>query len=173
MVCPVPPLFVFSSFSKKTCQTGILRTYGTYVLTKSSLLGCSWTRPSMNSDNTLSPIGKNKVERNSCEKNHYSHYYYFFLFIYYYSFKIFSHFWLAKIPSIIHHNQLLLAKFEEFCNMCTNDIDLSAKLSDYWMVNREDLGMRLSCFVFVQEVQMAQHFTHFTRKNSVSYWLKT
>lgn len=60
----VPPLFVFSSFSKKTCQTGILRTYGTYVLTKSSLLGCSWTRPSMNSNNTLSPIGKNKVERN-------------------------------------------------------------------------------------------------------------
>ena len=126
MVCPVSPLFVFSSFSKKTCQTGILRTYGTYVLTKSSLLGCSWTRPSMNSDKTLSPIGKNKVERNSCEKNHYSHYYYFFLFIYYYSFKIFSHFWLAKIPSIIHHNQLLLAKFEEFCNMCTHDIDLSA-----------------------------------------------
>ena len=101
LVCPVSPLFVFSSFSKKTCQTEILRTYGTYVLTKSSLLGCSWTRPSMNSDKTLSPIGKNKVERNSCEKNHYSHYYYFFLFIYYYSFKIFSHFWLAKIPSII------------------------------------------------------------------------
>ena len=96
-----------------------------------------------------------------------------FLITYYYSFKIFLHFWLAKIPSIIHHNQLLLAKFEEFCNMCTNDVDLSAKLSDYWMVNREHLGMRLSCFVFVLKVQMAQHFTHFTRKNLVNYWLKT
>ena len=62
--CP-PPLFVFSSFSKKTYQTGNLRTY---TLTKSSLLWCSCTRPSMNSDKTLSPIGKNKVERNSCEK---------------------------------------------------------------------------------------------------------
>ena len=29
----------------------------------------------------------------------------------YYSFKIFVRFWLAKIPSIIHHNQLLSTKF--------------------------------------------------------------
>ena len=87
-----------------------------------------------------------------------------FLITYYYSFKIFLHFWLAKIPSIIHHNQLLLAKFEEFCNMCTNDVDLSAKLSDYWMVNREHLGMRLSCFVFVLKVQMAQQFHSFHKE---------
>ena len=93
LICPVPPpLFFFSSFSKKTYQTGILRTY---ALTKSSLLWCSCTRPSMNSDKTLSPIGKNKVERNSCEKIS-LHYYYFFL-LYYYSFKLFLHFWLAKI----------------------------------------------------------------------------
>ena len=105
LICPGPPpppcLFFLHSARKHIKLAWILRTYGTYALTKSSLLWCSCTRPSMNSDKTLSPIGKNKVERNSCEKNHYSHYYYFFLFIYYYSFKIFSHFWLAKIPSII------------------------------------------------------------------------
>ena len=30
---------------------------------------------------------------------------------YYYSFKIFLRFWLAKLPLIIHHNQLLSTKF--------------------------------------------------------------
>ena len=99
LICPVPPpppcLFFLHSARKPIKLAWILRTYGTYALTKSSLLWCSCTRPSMNSDKTLSPIGKNKVERNSCEKIS-LHYYYFFL-LYYYSFKIFLHFWLAKI----------------------------------------------------------------------------
>ena len=95
---PPPPclcLFFLHSARKPIKLAWILRTYGTYALTKSSLLWCSCTRPSMNSDKTLSPIGKNKVERNSCEKIS-LHYYYFFL-LYYFSFKIFLHFWLAKI----------------------------------------------------------------------------
>ena len=36
----------------------------------------------------------------------------------YYSFKIFLLFWLAKIPLIIHHNQLLLTKFGRLCDYC-------------------------------------------------------
>ena len=150
---PPPPclcLFFLHSARKPIKLAWILRTYGTYALTKSSLLWCSCTRPSMNSDKTLSPIGKNKVERNSCEKNHYSHYYYFFLFIYYYSFKIFSHFWLAKIPSIIHHNQLLLAKFEEFCNMCTNS-----------------QGRKVEKDIFAQKVQM--HRVLLRNKNVIKH----
>ena len=35
---------------------------------------------------------------------------------------------------------------EEVCNMWTDGINRVAKLPDYWVVNREDLGTRLSCF---------------------------
>ena len=37
-----------------------------------------------------------------------------YLLTIYYSFKIFSRFWLAKSPRLIHHNQLLMTKFGRF-----------------------------------------------------------
>ena len=58
----------------------------------------------------------------------------------YYSFKIFLRVWLAKIPRIIHHNQLLST------NLIWKNFAIREKLPDYWTVNREDLGTRLSCF---------------------------
>ena len=75
---------------------------------------------------------------------------------YYYSFKIFLCFWLAKIPRIIHHNQLLLAKFERVLWYVKNDVKSAAKLPDYWTVNQDNLGMSLSCFG--SDYKMAEHF---------------
>ena len=63
-----------------------------------------------------------------------------------FSSKIFLHFfWLAKIPSIIHQNQLLPTKLERILRYLKNDIKCAAKLPDYWRhwtVNWEDLRMR-------------------------------
>ena len=55
-------------------------------------------------------------------------------------------FWLAKSTSIIHHNQLQLTKFGRILSYWTDDVKSVAKVADYWTVNRENLGMRLSCF---------------------------
>ena len=80
----------------------------------------------------------------------------------YYSFKIFLRFWLAKIPRIIHHNQLLsTTNLEELYEMWTDDVNRAAKLPRYWTVTREDLGTRMSCFG--SEYKMYEHFTRFTR----------
>ena len=44
----------------------------------------------------------------------------------YYSFKIFCLFWLAKIPCIIHHKQLLSTKFGRILWYWTDDINCAA-----------------------------------------------
>ena len=64
----------------------------------------------------------------------------------YYSFKMFRRFSLAKIPPIIHHNQLLSTKFERILPYWTDDVNRAEKLTDYWTVNREDLGTSLNYF---------------------------
>ena len=46
--------------------------------------------------------------------------------------------------------------------MWTDDVNRAAKWPDYWTVNREDLGTRLSCFD--SEYRMVEHFTRFTTK---------
>ena len=56
---------------------------------------------------------------------------------------------MAKIPCIIHHNQLLSTNLQEFCDMWTDDVNRAAKLTDYWTVSREDQGTRLSCLLVV------------------------
>ena len=88
---------------------------------------------------------------------------------YYYSFKIFLRFWLPKIPRIIHHNKLLTTKFGRILRYVKNDVNRAAKLPDYWTVNREDLGTRLSSFG--GDYKIPAHFTRFTSK--ANYWLKT
>ena len=45
---------------------------------------------------------------------------------YYYSFKIFCHFWLAKIPRIIHHSQLLSTKCGRILRYVKNDVKTAA-----------------------------------------------
>ena len=71
----------------------------------------------------------------------------------YYSFKIFLFFWLAKIPRIIHHNQLLSTK-----------IGRILRYVNWWCQScrKIPLATRLSCFG--SEFKMAEHFTRFTRK---------
>ena len=54
--------------------------------------------------------------------------------------KIFRRFWLAKIPRIIHHNQLLLTKFGRILRYLTDDVNRAGKLRDYWTTNRETRG---------------------------------
>ena len=44
--------------------------------------------------------------------------------------KYFSDFCLA-ITCIIHHNQLLLAKFGRILSYCTDDVKSVAKIADY------------------------------------------
>ena len=63
----------------------------------------------------------------------------------YYSFKIFL---LYKNVRATHHNQLLSTKFKlkELCDTSTGDVNRAAKSPNDCTVNREDLGMRLSCF---------------------------
>ena len=62
----------------------------------------------------------------------------------YYSFKIFLRFWLAKIPRIIHQNQLLSTKFGRISPYWIDDVNRAVKLTDYRTVNQEDLGTSLS-----------------------------
>ena len=49
--------------------------------------------------------------------------YHNYCYHYYYSFKIFLRFWLAKIPRIIHHNQLLSTKFGRIWRYVKNDVN--------------------------------------------------
>ena len=44
----------------------------------------------------------------------------------YYSFKVFLHFWVAKIPCIIHHNQLPSTIFGRILRYVKNDINCAA-----------------------------------------------
>ena len=44
----------------------------------------------------------------------------------YYSFKVFLHFWLAKIARIIPHNQLLSTKFGRILQYVINDVNCAA-----------------------------------------------
>ena len=74
----------------------------------------------------------------------------------YYSFKIFPRFWLAKSTRLIHHNQLLMTKFERI--LC-----LTRKWRQKCTVNREDLGTRLSCFGCGNK--NGGRFTRFKSKN--------
>ena len=65
---------------------------------------------------------------------------------YYYSFKIFLRFWLAKSIRIIHHNQLLLTKFERILRLINRWHQKCSTVAGQCTVNWEDLGTRLSCF---------------------------
>ena len=49
---------------------------------------------------------------------------------------------------------------EELCDMWTDDVNRAGKLPDYWTVNREDLGTRLTCFG--SDYKTAEYFTRFT-----------
>ena len=75
------------------------------------------------------------------------------------SFKIFLPFRLANVPRIIHHNQLSSGKFGRIMCYVKKGVTCAAKLPDYWTVNREDLGTRLSCFW--QRVQKGGRFHSF------------
>ena len=75
------------------------------------------------------------------------------------SFKIFLPFRLANVPRIIHHNQLSSGKFGRIMCYVKKGVKCAAKLPDYWTVNREDLGTRLSCFW--QRVQKGGTFHSF------------
>ena len=102
-----------------------------------------------------------------------------------YSFKIFPRFWLVKPTRIIHHNQLLLTKFEK--NLChiepmtskvqpaadywTDDVKMTSKVqpaADYWTVDRENLGTRL-CYIWWAEKQRAKWRNSF--KNEEIFWM--
>ena len=78
----------------------------------------------------------------------------------YYSFKIFSRFGLVETTRIIHHKQLLFAKFgknlrhiqsmtsnvEPAANYLTVDVKMTSKVepaADYSTVDRKNLGTRL------------------------------
>ena len=67
----------------------------------------------------------------------------------YYSFKIFLLFWLAYIPRIIHHYQLLSTKFGRILRCVKSAVNCAANLADYWTLNWEDLGTRLSSVLVV------------------------
>ena len=85
----------------------------------------------------------------------------------YYSFKIFPRFLLVKTTSTIHHNQVLLTKFEK--NLChiviepmtskvqpaadywTNDVKMTSEVqlaADYLTVDQETWGQ--DCFIFAE-----------------------
>ena len=83
----------------------------------------------------------------------------------YYSFKMFLRFWLAKIPCIIHHNQLLLTQFgRRLGDMWKMTSIVQQNCQIFEPVNQEDHGMRLSCFG--SDYKMVEHFPHFRRKKS-------
>ena len=92
---------------------------------------------------------------------------------YHYSFTTFLHFWLAKIPCMIHPNQLLWTKFGRTLPYVKNDVNRAAKLPDYWTVNQDRPGDKNELFCWW--LQKAKHFAHFTRKKHLqaNYWLKT
>ena len=75
---------------------------------------------------------------------------------YHYSFKIFFRFWLAKIPLIIHHDQLLSTKFGRISRYVNWWRQLCSKLPGHWIVNRENLRSLGN--------KMGERFTRFTRK---------
>ena len=57
--------------------------------------------------------------------------------LYDYSFKIFLCFWLAKIPRIIHRNQLLSTKFGRILKYVKNDVNCAAKEGNHrWWRHR-------------------------------------
>ena len=58
----------------------------------------------------------------------------------YYSFKIFLRFWLSKITSIIHHNQLLLTKFGRILPYWTDDVKSAAKLHIIELLTEKNWG---------------------------------
>ena len=47
----------------------------------------------------------------------------------------------------MHYNQLLLTEFGKKLGYWTDDVNLAAKLQDYWTTNRENMGKRLSCLL--------------------------
>ena len=63
----------------------------------------------------------------------------------YYSFKIFPKFWLAKSTRIIHHNQLLMTKFQRILCL-TRKWRQKCSLLQVKKTCGEDLGSRLNCF---------------------------
>ena len=87
-----------------------------------------------------------------------------------YSLKICPRFWFVKTTRIVHHNQLLLTKFET--NLChvqpmTSKVQPAA---DYWTVDRENLVTRL-CFIWWAEKARAKWRNSF--KNGEIFWMKT
>ena len=85
---------------------------------------------------------------------------------YHYSFKTFLHFWLAKIPCIIHPNQLLSTKFGRTLPNVKNDINRAAKLPDYWTVNQDRPGDKNELFWWW--LQKAKHFRPFHEKEALA-----
>ena len=105
----------------------------------------------------------------------------------YYSFKIFPCFWLVKTwtTHILHHNQLLFAKFgknlrhiesimskvQSVVDYWTDDIKITPKVqpaADYWTVDWENLGLRL-CHFWWAEKQRAKWQNSF--KNGEIFWM--
>ena len=84
-----------------------------------------------NTSGHFAPAGLGKIPRNSQNIRTYYMLNHRIRCIYH-SFKIFLHFWLAKIPCMIHHNQLLSTKF--------------GRILQYWiwllynLKNYDDLG---------------------------------
>ena len=81
----------------------------------------------------------------------------------YYSFKIFLHFWLAKIPQIINHNQLMMTKL-----IWKNFAIIMWKITSILQHNRKKTGkltkVKRGWVVFGKEYKMAEHLTHFAWK---------
>ena len=88
----------------------------------------------------------------------------------YYSFIIFPRFWLAKTTRIIHHNQLLLAKFKK--NLCHIE-SMTWKVhpaADCWAVDREHLGIVLVLFWWAEK-QRAKWRSSFNNGKMFQIWL--
>ena len=78
----------------------------------------------------------------------------------YCSFKIFPGVWLVRTTRIIHHDQLLLTKFEKkLCHIepMTSKVQPAA---DYWTIDRVNLGTRL-CNFWWAEKQRAKWWNSF------------
>ena len=75
--------------------------------------------------------------------------------------------WLKPHSHIIHHNQLLLTKFEK--NYHTEPITSKVQpTADYWILDRENLGTRL-CYFWWAEKQRAKCQNSF--KNREMFWM--
>ena len=72
-------------------------------------------------------------------------------------------FWLAKSTRIIHHNQLLMTKFERILCLTRNWRQKCSVFAGWSTVKRKDLATRLSCFGC--ETKNGGHFTRFKCKN--------